>query len=205
VRVLPNPPRPGTGLARLAVVVQAATDARSAVAERTTTQQQILLLLAGRQRDLPLAELANELGLTMPGTLSALSTLVREGMVAMDPGPSYTPDGMRVELTDRGRRHAPQSNWAASKLAEVNQLDDDEQRCLLTLVTEEIAALQREDRIPVAHTCMTCRYFDRYAHANTSQPHHCWLVDAPFGNRELRLRCPDQMPAGESETAERPS
>lgn len=195
--------RLATGLARLAVVVQQSTDARSSVAERTMTQQQILLLLAGCEPGYPLAELAGQLGLTMPGMLSALSTLVREGMVSMGPDPSYTPDGMRVELTERGRRNLPPDpNWAASMLGEVNQLDEGDQRWLLALVTEEIAALQRDNRIPIAHTCVTCRFFDSYAHADSSQPHHCWLVDAPFGNRELRLRCPDQMPAIDAEAAE---
>jgi len=195
--------RLATGLARLAVAVQESTDARSAVAERTLTQQQILLLLAARGGDCPLAGLSGELGLTMPGALSAISTLAREGIVSMDPGPSYTPEEVRVGLTDRGRRHASAApNWAASMLAEMDQLDDAEQRWLLTLVTEEISALQRADRIPVTRMCVTCRFFDGYAHPDTDRPHHCWLVDTPFGHRELRLRCPDQLPAGEDAQAE---
>ena len=62
------------------------------------------------------------------------------------------------------------------------------------LVTDQIAQLQRAGRIPVTRICLTCRYFDGYAHPGTNLPHHCHLVDAPFGYREFRLRCPEQTP-----------
>jgi DNA-binding MarR family transcriptional regulator len=191
--------RLATGLIRLAVAVHDTTDARSTVAERTMSQQQVLLLLARRQREYPLAELAAELGMPLPAALSAISTLAREGMVSMGPEPSYSPDRVRVQLTERGRRHTPETlTWAESLLGELDGLDEGVQSRLLGIVTEEIVTLQREGRIPIAKMCLSCRFFDGYAHPGTSQPHHCWLVDAPFGNQELRLRCPDQIPSAQS-------
>jgi DNA-binding MarR family transcriptional regulator len=191
--------RLATGLIRLAVAVQDTTDARSTVAERTMSQQQVLLLLARRQQEYPLAELAAELGMTMQAALSAIATLAREGMVSMGPEPSYSPDGVRVQLTERGRRHTPQTlSWAEGLLGELDGLDEGVQSQLLSIVTEEIATLQREGKIPIAKMCVTCRFFDGYAHPGSNQPHHCWLVDAPFGNQELRLRCPDQIPSAQS-------
>jgi hypothetical protein len=41
---------------------------------------------------------------------------------------------------------------------------------------------------------VTCRFFDGYAHPGSAEPHHCWLVDTPFGHQELRLRCPEAQP-----------
>jgi DNA-binding MarR family transcriptional regulator len=190
--------RLATGLIRLAVAVHDTTDARSAVAERTMAQQQVLLLMARRQDEYPLASLAAELGMPVDAAMAAISTLAREGMVSVG-GPSYSPDGVRVQLTERGRRHAPRTlRWAESLLGELGGLDESVQAQLLTIVTEEIAALQREGRIPIAKMCVTCRFFDGYAHPGTQQPHHCWLVDAPFGNQDLRLRCPDQIPSAQS-------
>jgi hypothetical protein len=191
--------RLATGLIRLAVAVHDATDARSMVAERTLAQQQVLLLLARRQEEYPLAELAAELSMRLQDTLAACTTLAREGMVSMGPQPSYSPDRMRVQLTDRGRRHVPATlSWAEGLLGRLDGLDEGVQSELLAVVTEEIAVLQREGKIPIAKMCVTCRFFDGYAHPGSRQPHHCWLVDAPFGNQDLRLRCPEQIPSAQS-------
>jgi hypothetical protein len=59
--------------------------------------------------------------------------------------------------------------------------------------------MQREGQIPVTKMCVTCRFFDGYAHPGSAEPHHCWLVDAPFGHQQLRLRCPEGQP-GEGPT-----
>lgn len=190
--------RLAAGLARVAVAVQAAGDERSSGLERTIAQQQVLLLLGRRQQVYPLRTLAEELGLTLHTALAAVTTLSREGLVSMGPAPSYSPNQIKVELTDRGRAQSPEMfNWAADLLAEMHRLDAADQRRLLGVVTERITALQRRGQIPVSQMCVTCRFFDGYAHADPNQPHHCWYVDAPFGWTEVRLRCPEQQPAAE--------
>ena len=185
------------GLARVAVAVHAANgDERGAGLERTLAQQQVLLLLTRRQDVYPLSELATELGMTTQDTIAAVSTLAREGLVEMGPAPSYSPAAVRVRLTDQGREESPELlNWAADLLAEMSNLDERNQRRLLTVVTEHIRRMQRQNLIPVTKMCVTCRFFEGYAHAGSPSPHHCWLVDTPFGYRELRLRCPEGQPA----------
>jgi DNA-binding MarR family transcriptional regulator len=184
-----------TGLVRVAVAVRQADDTTAAGLERTLAQQQVLLLLSRRRDVYPVAELAAYLGMTTQTTLAAVSTLVREGLVAMDPSPSYAPHEVRVRLTDRGRDQAPELlHWAADLLAELGNLDEAGQRQLLAVVVGQIRHLQRSGQIPVTRMCVTCRYFDGYAHPGTSEPHHCWLVDTPFGHAQLRLRCPEQEP-----------
>jgi hypothetical protein len=102
---------------------------------------------------------------------------------------------MRVELTEGGRATAPGFlNWADALLAELEELGEDDQRRLLQVVTNQILAMQQRGQIPITKMCVTCRFFDGYAHVGTPEPHHCRLVDAPFGYRQLRLRCPDQSP-----------
>jgi hypothetical protein len=59
--------------------------------------------------------------------------------------------------------------------------------------------LQERGAIPVAKMCVTCRYFRPNVHPDPERPHHCAFVDAPFGDRSLRLDCPDQEPAPSKE------
>lgn len=200
--------RLAAGLARVAAAVHHASDDESEGLERTLTQQQVLLMLAQRPPHYPLTELAADLAMTVPDTHAALSTLVREQLATMTPEPSYAPQDVRVDLTPRGLEHAPEATtWAAHFLAQLDTLDPAEQRRLLRVVIEHIESLQRRGEIPVAKMCVTCRFFEGYAHPGTDNPHHCWLVDAPFGHRQLRLRCPEQqsgertVPSGESESA----
>ena len=189
--------RLAAGLVRVAVTTQNDTvpQGASPTVERTIAQQQMLLILARRAQTYRLTELAAELGMTIQSVVSTSAALAREGLVQMRPSPSYAPDEVRVSLTARGRSAAPElTNWADTLLGEVERLDEPEQRRVLALVTEQIATLQRQGRIPITRICVTCRFFDGYAHPGTPAPHHCWYVDAPFGYRELRLRCPEQSP-----------
>ena len=182
-----------TGLTRVAVAVQAAE--RPAELERTIAQQQVLLLLSRRSEVYPLSELSADLGLTTHATMSAIATLAREGLVSVDPSPSYAPHAVRIALTEKGRAQSPELlNWAADLLAELHNLDHEGQHQLLGVVAGHIRRMQREGQIPVTKMCVSCRFFDGYAHPGTDEPHHCWLIDKPFGHQYLRLRCPEGQP-----------
>jgi DNA-binding MarR family transcriptional regulator len=185
-----------TGLARVAVAVHVAGDEAGRGLERTIAQQQVLLLLSRRRDVYPLTDLSADLGMTTQATLSAITTLNREGLVNMDPSPSYAPHDVRVSLTERGRDNSPELlNWAADLLAELHNLDEGGQQRLLSVVTDQIRRLQRQNQIPVTKMCVTCRFFDGYAHPGSADPHHCWLVDGAFGHQQLRLRCPEAQPS----------
>lgn len=188
--------RLASGLARAAVAIRAGDGAEAGL-ERTVAQQLVLLVLTRRDHVFAVDELAAEVGMSEAETLGALDPLGREGLVVLSPAPSYAPHAVRVSLTEQGRASSPELlNWAAELLAEIHQLDTDHQRRLLEVVIERIAAMQRAGQIPVTRMCVTCRFFGPYAHAGSDEPHHCHLVDAPFGHRALRLRCPDQEPHG---------
>lgn len=191
-----------TGLARVALAVHVAGGEAGAGLERTIAQQQMLLLLSRRRDVYPLTELSADLGMTTQATLAALTTLNREGLVDMGPSPSYAPHDVRVALTELGRGSSPDLlNWAADLLAELHNLDESGQRRLLSVVTDQIRRLQRQNQIPVTKMCVTCRYFDGYAHPGSTEPHHCWLVDEAFGHQQLRLRCPEAEPRADDPAA----
>jgi hypothetical protein len=135
--------------------------------------------------------------MTAPATESSIGTLVREGLVVMGPAAGSPPDVL-VTITDRGRAQAPELlHWASDLLAELRNLNEIGQRQLLHVVTDHIRRLQRQGQIPVVKMCLSCRFFDGYAHPGTADPHHCRLVDAAFGHQQLRLRCPEQEPAAD--------
>lgn len=58
-----------------------------------------------------------------------------------------------------------------------------------------IRLLQDEGRIPVARLCVTCAFFRPHVHADRERPHHSADVDAPFGDRQLRVNSPDHAEA----------
>jgi DNA-binding MarR family transcriptional regulator len=189
------PHRLATGLARVAVAMHVAAEDPAADLERTLAQQQLLLLLSRRRGGYTLSELAADVGMTAAETESSIGTLVREGLVEMG-SPAASPLDVPVTLTDRGRAEAPELlHWAADLLAEFRKLDETGQRQLLQVVTGHIRRLQLRGQIPVVKMCLTCRFFDGYAHPGSADPHHCRLVDAAFGHQLLRLRCPEQEPA----------
>jgi DNA-binding MarR family transcriptional regulator len=175
--------------------MQLAADDPAAGLERTLGQQQLLLLLSHRRDGYMLADLAADVGMTAPATESSISTLVREGLVVMRPA-AGSPSDVLVTITDRGRAQAPElMHWASDLLAELRNLNEIGQRQLLHVVTGHIRRLQRQGQIPVVKMCLSCRFFDEYAHPGTGDPHHCRLVDAAFGHQLLRVRCPEQEPA----------
>jgi DNA-binding MarR family transcriptional regulator len=189
------PHRLATGLARVAVAMHLAADDPAAGLERTLAQQQLLLLLSQRRDGYTLSDLAGDAGMTAPATESSIGTLVREGLVVMGPA-AASPSDVLVTITERGRAQAPHLlHWASDLLAELRNLDEMGQLQLLQVVTGHIRRLQQQGQIPVVKMCLTCRFFDGYAHPGTADPHHCRLVDAAFGHQLLRVRCPEQEPA----------
>ena len=189
------PHRLATGLARVAVAMHLAADDPAAGLERTLAQQQLLLLLSQRRDGYTLSDLAGDAGMTTLTTESSIGTLVREGLVVMGPA-AASPSDVLVTITERGRAQAPHLlHWASDLLAELRNLDEMGQLQLLQVVTGHIRRLQQQGQIPVVKMCLTCRFFDGYAHPGTADPHHCRLVDAAFGHQLLRVRCPEQEPA----------
>jgi DNA-binding IclR family transcriptional regulator len=183
------------GLARVAVAMREVPVGGEPPAgvERTLAESQVMLVLTERPQEYPVARLADDLAMPAAAVLAAVTTLAREGLVELTPSPSYSPLETQVMVTSKGLvEPLDYLRWAGDTLALLDRLDEPTQRDLLARVTERIAVMQKLGQIPVTRLCVTCRYFDAYAHLGTEAPHHCTLVDAAFGTRDLRLRCPEQ-------------
>jgi DNA-binding MarR family transcriptional regulator len=191
-----------TGLAKVGLALKHQAWAEAGGRGLTPTQGQALALLRANPGGLRLGELAAQLGVTAATTSDSVAALARKGLVAKLP---LAGDGraVLVRLTPAGvREAAAAAAWPDFLLEAVDQLEPAEQAAFLRGLVTMIRTLQQRGRIPVARMCVSCRFFRPYRHPGEALPHHCAFVDAPFGDGELRLDCPDHA-AAPAEQAER--
>ena len=162
----------------------------------TPTQAQILALLRLRSRGgVRLTELANALAVSLATASEAVDALVRKGFVQKERHPKDK-RVLALTLTEMGSREADHvAGWPDFLQKAVDALSPDEQTVFLTGLIKMIRTLQVEGQIPVSQMCVTCRYFQPNVYADLERPHHCAFVNAPFGDRHLRLSCPDHETA----------
>jgi DNA-binding MarR family transcriptional regulator len=191
-----------TGLAKVGIALKAQAWAEAGGRGLTPTQGQVLALLRASPGGLRLGALADQLGVTAATTSDSVAALVRKGLVAKEPLPG---DGraVLVRLTPAGTREAAAAAaWPDFLLEAVDELSPAEQAAFLRGLVTMIRTLQARGRIPVARMCVSCQFFRPFRHDDPARPHHCAFVDAPFGDGELRLDCPDHA-AAPAEQAER--
>jgi len=169
----------------------------------TPTQGQILTLLL-EQGDLGvrLSAVAQHLSVTAATASDAVTSLVEKGLVQKTRSPQ---DGRAIALTltVAGQKAAAQtSSWSNFLLDTVDELSPEEQTIFLRGLIKIIRRLQEQGQISVVKMCVTCSFFRPNQYSSPDRPHHCVLVNAPFGDRDLRLNCPEHV-AAQPEIAEK--
>lgn len=155
-------------------------------------QVDLLMTLAGGLPVEPsVGALAHELCVTQPTATDSLRTLERKGLVRHERAESdrrrhlvrLTVDGARIvaeaDRSDRAGREA------------VARLDDTEQEAAFTTLLDIIASFADAGVVQVARTCLTCHFHQR----TDVGGHHCALLDADLAPGDLRLDCPEHVPA----------
>lgn len=191
--------RLGTGLAKIGMAIKSKAWQQAGRVKLTPTQGQALATLRARPA-MRLDALAAELGVTAPTASDAVASLVAKGLVSRE---RSSTDGRAVVLspTPEGAALADEiAGWPDFLVRALDTLDAAEQTTLLRTLTKVIHGLQVAGDIPVQRMCTSCIYFRPNVH-DGRQPHHCAFVDAAFGDRSLRLDCPDQQPAAPAEAA----
>lgn len=189
------PDRLAAGLAKIGLALRSRAWREARGRGLSPTQGQILALLERRAAPLTLEEIARELAVTPATASDAVAALqakrlVRKGRSRGDRR------ALALTLTARGRKEAQRAASWPDFLAKVaGELDAAEQAALLRALIKMIRALQERGEIPVARMCVTCRFFRPHRYADPIRPHHCDFVNAPFGDRDLRLDCADHAPA----------
>lgn len=182
-----------TALAKIGIALKAGAWRRGGGRVLTPTQRQVLALV--RFQGARVSELAGRLGVTPASASETVAALVRKGLVRKAVSAA---DGRSrvVTLTPAGRREADRAaGWPDVLLEAVETLEPAEQAVLLRALVKMIRTLQEQGRIPVSRMCVTCRFFRPHVYPDSARPHHCAFVDAPFGDRELRIECLDHQPA----------
>jgi DNA-binding MarR family transcriptional regulator len=190
-----------TGLAKIGIALKQQAWAEAGGRGLTPTQGQALSLLRASPDGLRLGVLAQQLGVTQPTASDCVAALHRKGLIAKVP---LAGDGRAVvvRLTPAGAREAAAAAaWPDFLLEAVGELSTAEQAAFLRGLVTMIRTLQQRGRIPVARMCVSCTFFRPFRHPDPVRPHHCAFVDAPFGDGELRLDCPDHAAAPPEQAA----
>jgi DNA-binding MarR family transcriptional regulator len=189
------------GLAKIGIALKQQAWAEAGGRGLTPTQGQVLALLRANPDGLRLRKLAEQLGVTPATASDSVTALHRKGLVAKKPT-AGDGRGVVVVLTPTGSREAAAAaTWPDFLLEAVGELSTAEQATFLRALVAMIRTLQEKGRIPVARMCVSCRFFQPLRHNNPALPHHCAFVDAPFGDGELRLDCPDHSTASVEQAA----
>ncbi|SKB13882.1 Transcriptional regulator [Planktothrix sp. PCC 11201] len=158
------------------------------------TQAQILSLLeANGSEGMRLSAVAKGLAVTPATASDAVRVLSEKGLVQKIRSPE---DGraIAITLTPKGKSTAAETScWSDLFLDAVGELSELEQTVFLRGLIKMILKLQDAGQIPISKMCMTCRFFQANRYPNSDRPHHCNFVDAPFGDRNLHLECPEQI------------
>lgn len=182
------------GLAKIGLVLKSRAWKGAGSVGVTPTQAQALALLREAPKGLRLGALAGLLGVSPPTASGTVKSLIAKGLAVRDLGRDKR--SIALKLTDGGETMAERTaEWPSFLARAVEALEPVEQANLLRSLVKLIRALQENGDIPPQRMCVTCRYFRPYAHPGTVDPHHCAYVDAPFGDRHLRLNCPEQEDA----------
>jgi DNA-binding MarR family transcriptional regulator len=191
-----------TGLAKIGIALRQQAWAEAGGRGLTPTQGQVLALLRANPDGLRLRALAEQLGVTAATASDSVTALHRKGLVTKE---ATTGDGRGVVvlLTPTGiAEAAAAATWPDFLLEAVGELSAAEQATFLRALVAMIRKLQEKGRIPVARMCVSCRFFRPFQHDDPARPHHCAFVDAPFGDGELRLDCPDFQTAPADQAAQ---
>lgn len=160
------------------------------------TQGQVLAFLKDRiGQATSLSDVADRMGVTLPTVSDSVSGLVKKGFVDKVASPQ---DGRRINLTltASGRQEADfQAAWPEFLSHSLQDLKEVEKGVLHRWLMRMIHRLQAQGMIPVVKMCINCRFFVAHRYSETEKPHHCAFLDAPIGDADLILDCPDSEPA----------
>ena len=181
-------------LARIGALTRAHEQSGAQKATLSPLQARILVLLR-RRSELRVGQIASELMVTYGTISAAASVLETKGLVTktQDPGEHRA---VVVSLTRKGQTTAEEADGWSGELLEpaMEGLMPKESSALLAVLLKLIRSFEDLGMISTTRMCITCKYFDPNK-GNESKPHFCRLLEAPIGNEDLQVDCPDHQQA----------
>lgn len=157
-------------------------------------QTQLVVHLANQVDPPRVSDLAAEFDVSLATVSDALSALRRKELIRREPGPTDRRSNV-FALTGTGARLAKQlTHWSDPITGALATLPQGDKAATLRLLLDLLGQLHDTGVLAIARTCVTCRFFDRDAHDDPHRPHHCRLLDIPFGDMALRIDCPEHQP-----------
>jgi DNA-binding MarR family transcriptional regulator len=192
--------RVATGLGKIGLAIKSRAWKEAGVRRITPLQAQTLTILRMRPKSTAtVSEIGEELAVALPTASEVLRVLELRGLIKKQRSKADARTVM-VSLTPRGRRKADvAAGWPDFLAAAAAVLPPAEQESLLRTLIKIIRTLQEQGDIPIAKMCVTCKFFHPNVHEEKERPHHCELVNAPFGDRLLRIECSEHQVAEKKE------
>ncbi|WP_218005105.1 MarR family winged helix-turn-helix transcriptional regulator [Actinomadura macra] len=157
-------------------------------------QTQLLLHLVGKAQPPRVSDLAAEFDVSLATMSDALAALRRKELVRRDRDPGDRRSHIFV-LTDSGARLADElAHWSDPVTGWLGAGPEADKAATLRFLLDLIGRLHDAGVLAVARTCVTCQFFVRNAHDDPARPHHCRLLDTPFGDAALRVDCAEHQP-----------
>ncbi|MEM6254133.1 MAG: MarR family winged helix-turn-helix transcriptional regulator [Cyanobacteria bacterium P01_D01_bin.156] len=183
-----------TGLSKIGVALRSQSWQGAESQGLTPTQGQILALLQTHSpTGMRLSTVAQGLATSAATASDAVSSLVKKGLVSRERAADDR-RAIAIQLTPEGQKQAMQAaSWPDFLLGAVEELSEEEQTIFFRGLTKMIHKLQEQEKIPVSRMCVTCSHFRAHIYEDRRRPHHCNLVDAPFGDGDLRLDCSEHQ------------
>lgn len=187
--------RLATGFARISAAMRSRAWERAVAHRLTPTQLDILTLLQSRNTGLRLSLVAEQLGISRPTASEAVATLVGKGLAEKSrAGDDRRAVGLRLTASGAGLLASLRGHSGLFDAA-LGNLTDAEKAVLLKLLIKMIRGLQERGEIAAQRLCVSCKYFSAHQHVDPNRPHHCRLVNAAFGDGQIRLDCPEHEEA----------
>lgn len=183
-----------TGLSKIGIALRSQSWQGAESQGLTPTQGQILILLqTSSALGLRLSAVAKGLSISSATASDAVASLEEKGLVSRERAADDR-RAIAIRLTQEGQQQATQAgNWPDFLLSAVAELSEDEQTVFFLGLTKIIRKLQDQKKISTSRMCVTCQFFRADVYEHPERPHHCDLVDAPFGDRDLRIDCPEHQ------------
>ena len=168
----------------------------------TPNQAQILSLVRRFPNGAKLKEIAAELGVAPATASDAVSLLEEKHYLSKQKNPKNQ-RSIIVRLTKSGEAIEERTRvWPDFLEESLDTLSSEEQELLLRIIIKLISSFQERNEISPARMCISCKFFEAFKYSKTSTPHHCHFVDAPFGDRYLRIDCSDHQIADSDKSRE---